>query len=50
MLCNLSVMAIYSMLEVNGVHQRSRITPALFNIYMEAVTTKMLRLCDEFGI
>jgi hypothetical protein len=39
MLCISSAIASYTVLEVHGVRQRPAISPAIFNIYMEAVMT-----------
>jgi retron-type reverse transcriptase len=50
MLCISSAMASYISLKIHGVHQGSPISPALFNIYMEAVMTEVLRRCSRFQI
>jgi hypothetical protein len=45
-----SALVNYTTLEVNDVHQGSLIGPSLFNIYMEAVMTEVLRRCAELQI
>jgi hypothetical protein len=43
MLSILSAMVNATILEVHSIHQGSPISPALFNIYMEAVMAEVLR-------
>jgi hypothetical protein len=43
-----SAMVNATILEVHGFNQGSPISPALFNIYMEAVMTEVLRRCSGF--
>jgi hypothetical protein len=50
MLCISTAMATYTIFEAQGFHQRFLINPALFNIYMEAFMTEVLRRCAGLQI